>query len=1194
MLPQIAGNSHSEKKLRRKYESWIDAWEKGASIEQIAKSNGKTLNTARCTIYKFRKLYGWFPSRPCDRVNGRSAAEVKYRRWLDLWGQGKTVAQIANIEGLIFNKVNTTIYGLRKRYGWFPARPGRGLTIAEARHKYQSWLELWDQGVSQQEMAESLGLPFKRVRNKIMALRRSYAFFGSRKNDRARTPQAREEKYRAWRRLWDEGKTTSEIAQSVGISVQKVRASISNLRRLRHWFPKHLRPSPAQRYADILALWDRGEKVISIADKLGYSYARVRRIIEHARKAHGLFKVRVREQGQCSRPMPRSPRHRILAGQTTDKTLRWLTSVYGDRLELWRGLAERYFEEGSKTGLRSFSGRLSAVGVFLSRYVPEVGVFRPEELLARNPSGKTPPPLLGSTPQCVFDIKKRSDVSRYNSVCDFLDWVLDHDERFCEEDDDAAPHRLPGFEAIPFRRYSARGFQKRTESVRPPLPYRYLVDMRNILAPGRNFSDWKWAQAINVRTGLAAGNWFEVSYETVQSAGSDPDFVWKKVTVGEYDRNPRTIYLAWSPVAAVALLIKLHLPLRLFQIRMLDDGSTDASRCELASDSPAGSSGGPITWKENRGRKAYIRALAPELRPLLTKEQGVFRKIDESLTRQVVTGLFINTNKTADIDKPWAERGYTIHWENKEVLYWLIKLRDWQEKYNPVTCPLPWTKLTRKHLGAIKSDLELSSASPTTFLFRDAAAKKNGDERALPIPGASVEKLWDEMLVTFEEVLWRSGARTKNEGRVALVKKRIGSYVTTHFPLHALRVSLLTTLAFEGGVSLRSLMELAGHSTILMAIYYQKLGAVVTGQELEEGFRKALLLGEKRVEAFLMQKTLDQIAQLVVSADLESIQANIPVDPSDRTPAGLLRVIGGFCLVGGNTTPNTENKKLGGCFNGGQRVAGTASHPVWRSVTPRDCIGGGCRHFVTRPEFLPELHAKVRNLFYHMGEALKQMNDYDRQLKSLAVEKKVAREADQPFLKHREELNLMSLSDKAHAEVDALLDKVCKTLGLIDRTVALLKSEKSTDALIPQGTFDDVKVAIETTSSELLAISGLCLDAQVYPELKSEIGAAAIRRSQIMDLFFLRQYNHPVLSVLSPDQQLLLGNAIMRGMTSVAEQLVPGHALELVCAGIEGTRELPNETVAALEQTLQDANIQVRSKSLAELKLPSKTLISLN
>ena len=43
-----------------------------------------------------------------------------------------------------------------------------------------------------------------------------------------------------------------------------------------------------------------------------------------------------------------------------------------------------------------------------------------------------------------------------------------------------------------------------------------------------------------------------------------------------------------------------------------------------------------------------------------------------------MTGFFINTNKTADINKAEDKKGYEIPWQYEEIQYWLAILRDWQ------------------------------------------------------------------------------------------------------------------------------------------------------------------------------------------------------------------------------------------------------------------------------------------------------------------------------------------------------------------------------------------------------------------------------------------------------------------------------------------------------------------------------------
>ncbi|MCO6057961.1 integrase family protein [Pseudomonas sp. MOB-449] len=91
-------------------------------------------------------------------------------------------------------------------------------------------------------------------------------------------------------------------------------------------------------------------------------------------------------------------------------------------------------------------------------------------------------------------------------------------------------------------------------------------------------------------------------------------------------------------------------------------------------------------------------------------------------------GIYVNTNKTADAGKDVLDRGYVIPWRHERVLYWLEKLRNWQEKYNPITQPTPWADLKPKHLGDVKSPQVLARMGMSCFLFRHAAAS-NAEDR---------------------------------------------------------------------------------------------------------------------------------------------------------------------------------------------------------------------------------------------------------------------------------------------------------------------------------------------------------------------------------------------------------------------------------------------------------------------------------
>ena len=122
---------------------------------------------------------------------------------------------------------------------------------------------------------------------------------------------------------------------------------------------------------------------------------------------------------------------------------------------------------------------------------------------------------------------------------------------------------------------------------------------------------------------------------------------------------------------------------------MLGSGETDVERVELT-----GREDTPFEWRgHNPNRSRLFDGLNVNDASRISKAQGVFRKFAELRDEGSMVGFFINTNKTADTDKDWAQRGYQISWQHTPLLRWLIKLRNWQEKYNPLLKPTLWTEL---------------------------------------------------------------------------------------------------------------------------------------------------------------------------------------------------------------------------------------------------------------------------------------------------------------------------------------------------------------------------------------------------------------------------------------------------------------------------------------------------------------------
>ena len=167
--------------------------------------------------------------------------------------------------------------------------------------------------------------------------------------------------------------------------------------------------------------------------------------------------------------------------------------------------------------------------------------------------------------------------------------------------------------------------------MRNPLPYRYIQDLRQILCPlpdkaeltvieqnlpqgesllpsyhYRHFKHWTWAQE-QAGQRKSGGDWFEVEPDLIDK--SDPDCVWRTKEVTR-DNKRITLHQIWSPVKAMVIFMKLHLPLRTYQVRMLDSGEADTWRYESG------------RWKLNdKGRCEQV----PDMRSCLSSgamEQG--------------------------------------------------------------------------------------------------------------------------------------------------------------------------------------------------------------------------------------------------------------------------------------------------------------------------------------------------------------------------------------------------------------------------------------------------------------------------------------------------------------------------------------------------------------------------------------------
>jgi len=801
----------------------------------------------------------------------------------------------------------------------------------------------------------------------------------------------------------------------------------------------------------------------------------------------------------------------------TDVTLGWVKREH-PQLETWRALAVEWL----KGETRGVAPRLYALVGFFERYLLQQGLpLEPAVFLAR--STVVPDFYRTACPD------SRHGIECNNLIHAFMHFVLLRE--FSEAADNGQPVVSPAFHN-PFPRMSNSGLPKRDESVHSPLPYGYIDELRQMLAAGPHFRDWQWAQSaqggeLGAR-GRIAPDWFEVTEN--QIGRNDPDCMWRvrKMTTPGY-RGGQVLEM-WSPVRWVALLVKLILPLRTFQVRMLDSGEADMWRYSAGK------------WTLNPSRLAQ----GSERRPL---QQGVFRRSNPlSDGEDASTVLYINTNKTADIAKSGPEKGYVLPWSaggpvHQDVFYWLEKLRNWQEKYNPVTRRTSWTELDGRHINA-KSEVQLVGYPDACFLFRLPEARDG--EHHLPLTADTLDRPWFFLLEALELRLAERGETHHNGAPIRFTpppeeraRSKQNTYAVTLFPLHSLRVSLITALALEGQVPFPILQKLVGHSRLLMTLYYTKPGATHIRDVLLGAAERLEARKESSIQNFLLDTAHDELLQKAICNSVPSLAAAIPQHPAARNPVGWMPMHHGLCLVGGNTSEVEDNGSVGGCYNGGLMTAkGNSSvNPKYGPVPggSRNCVR--CRWFVTEPHHLPALAAHFNTLAYHFDEARNACLAREQELQGLKKQKADAEDAGHPFAGQDGYRQAERVWESAMKRFSDLAEDLVACWRLIERCKAALDAAQGDGTqLVTVGEVADVRVAFDETESELLQLSGVCDSVEVYPDL--EPGKAVFRRSQLLDAVLYRDDLPPVFMLLSEQEQLLAGNAFMRRL---AQQMNPAN-----------------------------------------------------
>jgi transposase-like protein len=777
--------------------------------------------------------------------------------------------------------------------------------------------------------------------------------------------------------------------------------------------------------------------------------------------------------------------------KSDDLEFKWISRNY-PHLEDWR----LSMAEWIKGEVRGFGQKISAVASFVERYLHPLKLPATREEFFRK--GRQVPDYYA-----ILSKESGNASKDNNTVHQFLQWVLLHD--FSIEDDDGKPVISPLYRN-PIPHVAKSGAPKRTESVRDVLPYGFIVQFRERIASGPHFKDWTFAQSAlgfeTLSSNNALADWFEVTEDRIDK--NDPDCVWR---LRERLQSPPVLEM-WSPVRWVALLLKLMLPARTGQIRICDSGEADTWRYE----------GGKFLL--NTGPLASGTEQSPW-------SMGIFRRV---LNREggETSILYFNTNKTADALKSGADKGQECPWphffDNSEnPYYWAEKLRNWQEKYNPISRRTKWAELPSKRSLGVKSAIQKASYADTAFLFR---TPETPGEEGWPITNGMLQRTWQKIMDAFEREFAKKVITHPDGSPIILNDPRNGR---TFYPPHGLRVSLITAMIVDGLVPADLMMKIVGHSRLVMTLYYTKPGY--------SRLRDAIIGATERLDAkkdesilrFLTDTSNEEMIKHI-AFNTENWQTVIASNPSHRNPVGWLLMHDGICFAGGNIAPLDGDQRVPGCHNGG--AVNSAAENSYAPVPggPMNC--SLCRWKAAEKHHGPGLVATMNNQLYYLRQEQEAAVKHSAAITELKRQK-VREEADQmPFSRMRDLKTVERLYEASMDRLSNLSAGVAGTYKMIQRVESLVHDDGSGMSLISAGDLATMNAVLEVADSELLQVAGICGDVEIFPDLSP--GKAVFRMSQLLDSALMRESMPPFFMQLSEEQQLTYGNAFMRALASKA------------------------------------------------------------
>ncbi len=615
-----------------------------------------------------------------------------------------------------------------------------------------------------------------------------------------------------------------------------------------------------------------------------------------------------------------------------------------------------------------------------------------------------------------------------------------------------------------------------SESVKPALAYQYVENLKLWIVPqaAKHFSELRHIQGFD-------SDYIEVDEAIIDP--QDPDCIYKV-------RDGR--YFIWCPVYWMHTYALVSIPARGRQIAYNDSGEADDYIGDIVE--------GEVVWVKNTGKLAGWKPNYLHSRKSLHRREGFMQMGDNGW------GMYFTSNKTG-----FQGAGYKVDWAPDALVYWMVKLRKWQEKYNSINEPFPWEKCVRTVLNRA----QLIAKGANCFLFRafgegePAAYSARSSERLAAALYYSQPR--DLVLATFLE----GGSHST-----------LSRYDSKYTP-HSMRVSLISAYVFEFGLPIEVVMKLAGHTSIVMNIYYAKIGGEALRRRIGEGEKKALQQESYAAQDMIEQGRVDALRHQLIATSENALE----MLRSGYAGSNLVRDYG-ICPYA-----------AGRCEDGGALVGATQVrlHTPYGYLGMQNCPR--CRHFITGPMFLGGLLSQWNEISLRMTLLSERYADFDTQIKVLELEVQKFDEEEYDLVQAgvtfdgkarngaRVEIRkLQSEQESTAKKMDMFLcDLQALTKHINECREIISRNEKSnprdTELMLVVQESHEIDIDIEDTSL-FQQLHEVCINATIFQSATADF--AVPRRSLMLDKMALMNDLRPGMCSLTEKEQLLLGNQVTK------------------------------------------------------------------